>query len=217
MKKKIDIDLSLGTKNAQNSLNSLKDNFTKLSKDMAKNFDKSFNQGALKNAITCSNQLAASMSGVKAAANEANGAIEGIAGSIAGIISGKKSTKETIFDLIKNVVAPQQNSPGIMGSLFSGLGFDTGGIVPGSFSQAVPVMAHGSEMILNPGQQANLFKQLNGGGSAAAQTPNYIYAPQIKTGASASEVFDVLQRHSRQFFSMVAEGVSSNNNLRRGA
>lgn len=42
--------------------------------------------------------------------------------------------------------------------------YDTGGVVPGSYNRAVPVIAHGSEMILNPTQQARLFSQLNGGG-----------------------------------------------------
>jgi len=100
------------------------------------------------------------------------------------------------------------------------LGFDKGGIVPGSFSQPTPVIAHGQEMILNPGQQAKLFKMLNGQSKTAEGQAGYVYAPQIKAGASASEVFDVLNRHSRQFFFMVAEGVQTDSSLRnsvRGA
>ncbi len=102
------------------------------------------------------------------------------------------------------------------GGLF-GLGgiFDSGGIVPGNFSQPVPVVAHGSEMILNPGQQATLFKMLNG----QVQTekggqPNYLYAPQVRSGTSMQEVFDILNRNSRQFFSMVSEGVQKDSGLR---
>jgi hypothetical protein len=46
-------------------------------------------------------------------------------------------------------------------------GFANGGIVPGySFSgDRVPILANSGEMILNGGQQASLFNQLNGGGS----------------------------------------------------
>lgn len=42
----------------------------------------------------------------------------------------------------------------------------TGGIVPGVFSQPVPMVVHGSEMILNPQQQASLFALLNGEGGS---------------------------------------------------
>ncbi len=105
----------------------------------------------------------------------------------------------------------------LIGGLFN---FDKGGIVPGNFSQPVPVVAHGQEMILNPGQQAKLFKMLNGHANGGAGQAGYVYAPQIKTGASASEVFDLLNRHSRLFFSMVADGVQNDSSLRnsvRGA
>lgn len=44
--------------------------------------------------------------------------------------------------------------------------FAFGGIVPGSsfYGDRVPVMANSGEMILNAGQQASLFKMINGGG-----------------------------------------------------
>ena len=45
-----------------------------------------------------------------------------------------------------------------------GLAFANGGIVPGSYGQAKNATVHGSEMILNPSQQAEMFKQLNRGG-----------------------------------------------------
>lgn len=44
----------------------------------------------------------------------------------------------------------------------SGAAFATGGIVPGTFAEMVPILAHGSEMILNPMQQARLFGMLEG-------------------------------------------------------
>lgn len=54
--------------------------------------------------------------------------------------------------------------PGGANTTDSNQEYDTGGIVPGSYAQAVPIVAHGSEMILNPEQQSNLFALLNGGG-----------------------------------------------------
>ena len=103
----------------------------------------------------------------------------------------------------------------VLSGLASGLIFDSGGVVPGSFSQPVAATLHGSEMVLNPSQQSNLFNLLNANGqSGQVSQPNYVYAPQIKTGASAHEVFDVLNRHSGQFFSMIADGVQKNTSLR---
>ena len=40
--------------------------------------------------------------------------------------------------------------------------FADGGIVPGSYNQAVPIVAHGSEMVLNPTQQKNLWNMVAG-------------------------------------------------------
>ncbi|OGI00473.1 MAG: hypothetical protein A2Y25_12040 [Candidatus Melainabacteria bacterium GWF2_37_15] len=138
-----------------------------------------------------------------------------------------KETARTIAtDFVQTQISTYTGKSGggsTFGKILGGIGglfFDQGGVVPGSFSQPVPVIAHGSEMILNPGQQANLFKMLNGQAQGGGGQSNYVYAPQVTTGASAQEVFDVLNRHSRQFFSMVAEGVQTNNSLRnavRGA
>lgn len=44
--------------------------------------------------------------------------------------------------------------------------FADGGIVPGSYNQAMPVIAHGSEMVLNPLQQKNLWNMIASGQSA---------------------------------------------------
>lgn len=43
-----------------------------------------------------------------------------------------------------------------------GLSYASGGIIPGSYSKPVDITAHGSEMVLNPSQQKNLFGMLNG-------------------------------------------------------
>ena len=102
-----------------------------------------------------------------------------------------------------------------LGSMFPF--FDTGGIVPGAFSQARPIVAHGSEMILNPSQQANLFSLLNsgqagsGGGSGS---PTYVYAPQVSTQADAASVLNVLETHEQQFFAKISSGVQKNAGLR---
>lgn len=49
--------------------------------------------------------------------------------------------------------------------------FADGGIVPGSYNQALPVVAHGSEMVLNPLQQRNLWNLIaNGQGAQVTQS-----------------------------------------------
>jgi hypothetical protein len=50
---------------------------------------------------------------------------------------------------------------------------------------------------------------LNGAAGAG-----YIYAPQVQTSVSAEGVFDVLSRHSRQFFSIISEGVQQDPGIR---
>ena len=132
------------------------------------------------------------------------------------------------FDMIASMIAEYVKITLIKPAFNAGFAmmglpaFASGGIVPGNFSQPVPIMAHGKEAVLNPSQQSELFKMLNGQGGkkGSEQAPNYVYAPQIQTGASAQEVFDALNRHSSQFFSMVAGGIQTNSNLRnavRGA
>ena len=52
------------------------------------------------------------------------------------------------------------------------LNFDTGGIVPGNYSTPVPIVAHGSEMVLNPMQQEDLWNLIqNAGNVRTLQTP----------------------------------------------
>ena len=48
--------------------------------------------------------------------------------------------------------------------------FADGGIVPGSYNQAVPIVAHGSEMVLNPLQQKNLWNMIAGATNTQANT-----------------------------------------------
>lgn len=52
--------------------------------------------------------------------------------------------------------------------------FADGGIVPGQYNQQMPIVAHGSEMILNPLQQKNLWNMIATGANAqaSAQTTN---------------------------------------------
>ena len=48
--------------------------------------------------------------------------------------------------------------------------FADGGIVPGQYNQAMPIVAHGSEMVLNPLQQKNLWNLIaNGNGAQNGQ------------------------------------------------
>lgn len=48
--------------------------------------------------------------------------------------------------------------------------FADGGIVPGSYNQAMPIVAHGSEMVLNPSQQKNLWNMIAGATNTQANT-----------------------------------------------
>ena len=191
--KKFEIDLSINTMIAKQALKSLQGDFDDVSRRVNSNLGKSMDD----------------------------------------LIKGSKTLKQTLreiaYDLAKSQISTYIGKSGgggggsLLGKILKGIGglfFGQGGVVPGSFSQPVPVIAHGSEMILNPGQQANLFKMLNGQAKGGVGQSSYVYAPQVTTGASAQEVFEVLNRHSRQFFSMVAEGVQTNNLLRnavRGA
>lgn len=199
-----------------------------------------FNLNSLKNLNSNFAELTDNMKALRAISAETSTQLNktfdaNLINNITKLINGTTTLKQTLKDIAKTIATDfvqdqisTYTGKTSKGSTFSkilgglgGLFFDSGGIVPGSFSQPVPIVAHGSEMILNPGQQASLFKMLNGqalgGGNGQG---SYVYAPQISTGASAQEVFEVLNRHSRQFFSMVAEGVQTNNSLRnavRGA
>lgn len=57
--------------------------------------------------------------------------------------------------------------------------FADGGIVPGSYNQPVPIVAHGSEMVLNPLQQRNLWNMI-----ASAQPAQSVQTSQTSTSAS---------------------------------
>lgn len=69
-----------------------------------------------------------------------------------------------------------------IGLAFAGT-FADGGIIPGGYSNPVPIIAHGSEMVLNPSQQSNLFDMLSGGQSGGKSGgSNYItYAPVFQS------------------------------------
>jgi hypothetical protein len=56
----------------------------------------------------------------------------------------------------------------------------------------------------------NLANKVMDGASGAG----YVYAPQVNTSVSAEGVFDVLSRHSRQFFSIISEGVQQDPGIR---
>lgn len=50
--------------------------------------------------------------------------------------------------------------------------FADGGIVPGNYNQAVPIVAHGSEMVLNPLQQKTLWNMITGANNTPAAGNN---------------------------------------------
>ncbi len=186
MQKKLEIDLSINTAPMRQSLAFVKSDFEDISKTVQNSLGK----------------------------------------SLEGLITGSKNLRQVLREIaadiarsqIQNIISPNKTS-GLSGVLsgaakFAGF-FSSGGVVPGSFSQSKPIVAHGSEMVLNPSQQSNLFNMINSGGQKSGSgEATYVYAPNIQTGASSQEVFEVLNKHSSQFFSMVAEGVHTNTNLR---
>lgn len=65
-----------------------------------------------------------------------------------------------------NVMSDKGGWVGTAGSLLKKFFFADGGIVPGTYNQAMPIVAHGSEMVLNPLQQKNLWNMIASGNSA---------------------------------------------------
>jgi hypothetical protein len=78
--------------------------------------------------------------------------------------------------------------------LFSSLvpKFQMGGIVPGNsyYGDRVPVLANSGEMYLNGGQQANLFRMLNGGGTTGGNS-------RLVTKVSGRDLMIILERESK--------------------
>ena len=68
-----------------------------------------------------------------------------------------------------NIVAMAATAAGLVAAIASIPKFADGGIVGGHsfYGDKVPAMVNSGEMILNQGQQANLFRMLNGGGGRA--------------------------------------------------
>lgn len=91
-----------------------------------------------------------------------------IIGNISGFFEGLKTTISGVIATVQNLINKILAIPGIPGGESgaaggSSGGFAQGGIVPGSYSQALPTTVHGSEMILTPGDQKNLFDLIRGG------------------------------------------------------
>lgn len=113
---------------------------------------------------------------LKAAMDSLKGANENAAKSIDNLIKAaqkldkndpkRKKMLESAAASANQVVGVQQQLINDL-SWKSLLGFASGGIIPGNYSQSTPVIAHGSEMVLNPSQQANLFKMISGRGQGS--------------------------------------------------
>ena len=99
-----------------------------------------------------------------------------------------------------------------IGSLFGGF-FADGGVIPGKAGQPMPIIAHGGEVVLNKSQQ-NALLNGNMGNNGTAPSPNYVYAPQIKTVATKDEIFSILDKNQSEFFGRIQKGVESHNGLR---
>jgi hypothetical protein len=93
--------------------------------------------------------------------------------------------------------------------------FSSGGITPGSFSQPVPIMAHGSEMVLNPTQQGNLWSMINSGGGGGGQPVNVTVAPTFQsldpaTGQRMFEQFIASESGKRSVANAASSAIKNN-------
>ena len=91
------------------------------------------------------------------------------------------------------------------------MSLDTGGIIPGSFSQAVPITAHGSEMVLNPRQQNRLWNIINGNSQgASSKNITIVNSPNINTSASKDDVLAALRQSNDEFAGIISENIDGN-------
>lgn len=120
--------------------------------------------------------------------------------------------KPFLEDIFGSIFGRKRQGGGttILTGLTSGLGllgFANGGVPPIGVPSIVG--ERGPELFI-PKQSGTIVPNHKLG----VGTSNYVYAPNIKTGASADEVFAILDKHSRKFFAMVQDGIENNSGLR---
>lgn len=102
-----------------------------------------------------------------------------------------------------------------LGNLFGKLGSFVGGFFADGGRPPIGIPSivgeRGPELFVPDSAGTILPNKMLGG---SKQSPTYVYAPNIQTGASAQEVFNVLEKHKNQFFGMIGEGISGNTGLR---
>lgn len=79
---------------------------------------------------------------------------------VEGLVKGIKSAPGAIKDALGSLIP----GGGLIGKAGSLLGFADGGRVPGREGAPVPILAHGGEVVLNRGQQAQIKAMLAGAG-----------------------------------------------------
>lgn len=140
---------------------------------------------------------------------------------------GQKVTKiirKVLADLAKAYMMQQMmnlsKKKGVLGAIGkigkSVLGsFSQGGVVPGNFSSPVPIMAHGSEMVINPTQQGKLWNMINNGNGAQAQT-NPINVTYIINAQSASqrEVAAIVEQSVKRAHEELPTVIQKSSNVR---
>ena len=77
------------------------------------------------------------------------------------IIQGAKLIANKAFDWMINSGNGVFATIGTIGKFFTAKKYATGGIIDGNYNTPVPIVAHGSEMVLNPTQQASLFNYID--------------------------------------------------------
>jgi hypothetical protein len=143
-----------------------------------------------------------------------------------------KNLPQKIYDAIISVPGKisgaaarlfQMNKGGLVRESMAGAGaggggggsFQLGGLVGGGLSRAVPIMAHGREMILNMTQQSRLFNLLNEKIPLLATQPatnngGVTYHVEIKTGMM------VASPGEQRAFARYIENFLRQENRRRG-
>lgn len=112
--------------------------------------------------------------------------VDGIADAVGWLIGQVERAANAIRNLpgagvVRGIGGAVSGVGGFVGGLFA-----DGGVVPGRYDQAVPIIAHGGEVVLNPRQQAAL---LNGGTGGTT----YIYMPN---GITPGAVDDARRRYA---------------------
>lgn len=92
--------------------------------------------------------------------------------------SSQIGAAKTLAQLVEENVLAEEQAIGIAKTLKNKLSFQRGGSVPGAAGQAVPILAHAGEWVINKMQQAKLSKRL---GESTEQTKMFLFGTKSNT------------------------------------